>query len=158
MAKFNFNANAGELPEQAQADDSNYVSKYDQPIPEGEYLAEVVETDIRATKKGNGHYTLVKWEVAEGDHLGRWLFEYHNHDNPSKKAVEIAERNLKKICNAFGINGFDDTNELIGKRAVLSVGLDRNDNLRNSVNGYASTAAPTPTPEAEAPASRPWNK
>lgn len=155
MAKFNFNANAVELNEQ---DDGAYQSKYDQPIPEGEYLAEVVETDIRATKKGNGHYTLVKWEVAEGKHLGRWLFEYHNHDNPNEKAVEIAARNLKKICNAFGIDGFDDTDELMGKRAVLSVGLDRNDNSRNTVQGYASTAAPTPTPEAEAPATRPWNK
>ena len=155
MAKFNFNANAVELNEQ---DDGAYQSKYDQPIPEGEYLAEVVETDIRETKKKNGYYTLVKWEVAEGDHLGRWLFEYHNHANPSKKAVEIAERNLKKICNAFGIDGFDDTDELMGKRAILSVGIDRNDSSRNSVLGYASTAAPTPAPEAEAPASRPWNK
>ena len=158
MAKMNFNASAVELPE--QADSGNYVSKYDQPIPEGEYLAEVVETDIRATKKGNGHYTLVKWEVAEGKHLGRWLFEYHNHDNPNEKAVEIAARNLKKICNAFGIDGFDDTDELMGKRAVLSVGLDRNDNSRNSVMGYASTGAPAPAQKSdtEATSSRPWNR
>jgi hypothetical protein len=157
MAKMNFNASAVELPE--QADSGNYVSKYDQPIPEGEYLAEVVETDIRATKKGNGHYTLVKWEVAEGDHIGRWLFEYHNHDNPNEKAVEIAARNLKKICNAFGIDGFDDTDELMGKRAILSVGIDKKDNTRNNVYDYASVQSNTaPKTDTEATTSRPWNR
>jgi hypothetical protein len=157
MAKMNFNASAVELPE--QADSGNYVSKYDQPIPEGEYLAEVVETDIRATKKGNGHYTLVKWEVAEGDHIGRWLFEYHNHDNPNEKAVEIAARNLKKICNAFGIDGFNDTDELMGKRAILSVGIDKKDNTRNNVYDYASVQSNTAQKtDTEATTSRPWNR
>ena len=156
MAKMNFDASAVEL------DDGEYTtSKYDIPVPEGSYLAEIVDQDEKENSKKSGRLVHVKWEIAEGEHLGRWVAEWINYIHKSKDAQRIGERQLKKLCDALGINGVTDTEaQLQGKRAIITVGTDKNDDSRNVVFSYAPVqqSAPTTTPEAEAPASRPWNK
>ena len=154
MARMNFDASAVELP------DGEYTSKYDIPVPEGSYLAEIVDQDEKENSKKSGRLVHVKWEIAEGEHLGRWVPEWINYIHNSKDAQRIGEQQLKKLCNALGIDKVSDTDELQGKRAIITVGIDKNDDSRNVVFDYAPVqqSAPTPTPEAEAPASRPWNK
>ena len=156
MAKMNFDASAVEL------DDGEYTtSKYDIPVPEGSYLAEIVDQDEKENSKKSGRLVHVKWEIAEGEHLGRWVPEWINYIHKSKDAQRIGERQLKKLCDALGINGVTDTEaQLQGKRAIITVGTDKNDDSRNVVFSYAPVqqSAPTTTPEAEAPAGRPWNK
>ena len=154
MAKMNFDASAVELP------DDEYTSKYDIPVPEGSYLAEIVDQDEKENSKKSGRLVHVKWEIAEGEHLGRWVPEWINYIHKSEVTQRIGEQQLKKLCNALGIDKVSDTDELQGKRAIITVGTDKNDDSRNVVFSYAPVqqSAPTPTPEAEAPASRPWNK
>ena len=156
MAKMNFDASAVEL------DDGEYTtSKYDIPVPEGSYLAEIVDQNEKENDKKTGRYVHVKWEIAEGEHLGRWIPEWINYIHESEAAQRIAKKQLKKLCDALGIDKMTDTEaQLQGKRAILTVGIDRRDKSRNAVFDYAPVqqSAPTPAPEAEAPASRPWNK
>ena len=156
MAKMNFDASAVEL------DDGEYTtSKYDIPVPEGSYLAEIVDQNEKENDKKTGRYVHVKWEIAEGEHLGRWIPEWINYIHESETAQRIAAKQLKKLCDALGIDKMTDTEaQLQGKRAILTVGIDRRDKSRNAVFDYAPVqqSAPTPAPEAEAPASRPWNK
>jgi hypothetical protein len=154
MARMNFDASAVELP------DDEYTSKYDIPVPEGSYLAEIVDQDEKENKKKSGRYVHVKWEIAEGEHLGRWVPEWINYIHESEVTQRIGQQQLKKLCNALGIDKVSDTDELQGKRAIITVGTDKNDDSRNVVFSYAPVqqSATTPTPEAEAPASRPWNK
>lgn len=154
MARMNFDASAVELP------DGEYTSKYDIPVPDGSYLAEIVDQDEKENSKKSGRLVHVKWEIAEGEHLGRWVPEWINYIHNSKDAQRIGEQQLKKLCNALGIDKVSDTDELQGKRAIITVGTDKNDDSRNVVFDYAPVqqSAPTPTPEAEAPATRPWNK
>ena len=155
MAKMNFDATAVEL------DDDEYTSKYDIPVPDGSYLAEIVDQDEKENKKQSGRYVHVKWEIAEGEHLGRWIPEWINYIHESEAAQRIAKKQLKKLCDALGIDKMTDTEaQLQGKRAIITVGTDKNDDSRNVVFSYAPVqqSAPTTTPEAEAPASRPWNK
>jgi hypothetical protein len=154
MAKMNFDASAVELP------DDEYTSKYDIPVPEGSYLAEIVDQDEKENSKKSGRLVHVKWEIAEGEHLGRWVPEWINYIHKSEVTQRIGEQQLKKLCNALGIDKVSDTDELQGKRAIITVGTDKNDDSRNVVFNYAPVqqSAPTPAPEAEAPASRPWNK
>ena len=156
MAKMNFDASAVEL------DDGEYTtSKYDIPVPEGSYLAEIVFQNEKENDKKTGRYVHVKWEIAEGEHLGRWIPEWINYIHESETAQRIAKKQLKKLCDALGIDKMTDTEaQLQGKRAIITVGIDRRDKSRNAVFDYAPVqqSAPTPTPEAEAPASRPWNK
>ena len=45
------------------------------PIPEGEYVGIITESEWRDTKSGNGRYLYVVVQVAEGDHQGRLLFD-----------------------------------------------------------------------------------
>ena len=156
MAKMNFDASAVEL------DDGEYTtSKYDIPVPEGSYLAEIVDQNEKENDKKTGRYVHVKWEIAEGEHLGRWIPEWINYIHESEAAQRIAKKQLKKLCDALGIDKMTDTEaQLQGKRAIITVGTDKNDDSRNVVFSYAPVqqSAPTTTPEAEAPASRPWNK
>ena len=154
MARMNFDASAVELP------DGEYTSKYDIPVPEGSYLAEIVDQDEKENSKKSGRLVHAKWEIAEGEHLGRWVPEWINYIHNSKDAQRIGEQQLKKLCNALGIDKVSDTDELQGKRAIITVGTDKNDDSRNVVFDYAPVqqSAPAPTPEAEAPATRPWNK
>ena len=55
MAKMNFDASAVEL------DDGEYTSKYDIPVPEGSYLAEIVDQNEKENDKKTGRYVHVKW-------------------------------------------------------------------------------------------------
>ena len=157
MARMNFDASAVELPE------GEYTSKYDEPVPDGSYLAEIVDQDEKENSKKSGRFVHVKWEIAEGEHLGRWIPEWINYIHKHSEVTQrIGEQQLKKLCDALGIDKVSDTDELQGKRAIITVGTDKNDKSRNVVFAYEpvqqSAPAPAPKTESEAPASRPWNK
>ena len=132
MAKMNFDASAVELP------DDEYTSKYDIPVPEGSYLAEIVDQDEKENSKKSGRLVHVKWEIAEGEHLGRWVPEWINYIHESEVTQRIGQQQLKKLCDALAINGVTDTEaQLQGKRAIITVGTDKNDDSRNVVFNYA---------------------
>ena len=156
MARMNFNASAVELP------DDKYTSKYDIPVPEGSYLAEIVDQDEKENSKKSGRFVHVKWEIAEGEHLGRWVPEWINYIHESEVTQRIGEQQLKKLCDAIGIDGLADTDELQGKRAIITVGTDKKDSSRNVVFAYEpvqnSAPAPAQKSDTEATSSRPWNR
>jgi hypothetical protein len=72
------------------------------PLPSGEYPVMVTDSDVKPTKAGNGHYLELTLQVIDGPMKGRLAWSRLNIDNPSAKAVEIANRELKSICEAIG--------------------------------------------------------
>ena len=60
MNEFTFNIN------QVEDNDQGSFS----PLPEGEYLAQIIESDVKTTKAGNGRYISLKYEVMDGSFKG----------------------------------------------------------------------------------------
>jgi Protein of unknown function (DUF669) len=96
------------------------------PLPAGRYQVEIIESDVRATKAGNGHYLHLTFRVVEGPHEGRQLFDRINFDNPSQQTVEIAQKTLRKLCRLCGYRPavLENTEELHFKRFHINVGIE----------------------------------
>jgi hypothetical protein len=135
-------------------------------LPAGDYVVMITDSQERATAAGTGKYLELTLEVQEGPMQGRKLWDRLNLQNPSAKAVEIAQRQLAQICHAVGNMAPKQSAELHYKPlvAIVKVSPDKNDasTLRNEVKGYKAAssqqqAAPLPAsaaPRAQAPAPR----
>ncbi len=71
-------------------------------LPPGKYLAQIVASEMRATKDGNGQYLYLEIDILEGQYTGRKLFDRLNLVNLNPEAVQIAQRTLSSICRAVG--------------------------------------------------------
>ena len=58
-----------------------------QALSTGEYTCVVHDTDIRRTKKGDGSYLLIVWEVVEGLFKGQRVWDGIMREHPSAKTV-----------------------------------------------------------------------
>lgn len=124
------------------------------PIPAGEYLAQITDSDVKPTKRGDGNYAELTYEVLEGEYKGRKVWVRLNLDNPNQKAVEIAQRQLSSICHAVDTLNIKDTAELHYKPHVIRVEYVKADGIKstkdsNEVRGWKKAAGITP---AAAPA------
>jgi hypothetical protein len=107
---FQLNFNAAEVP----ADD------YDK-LPAGTYLCVISDTTQKSTKRGDGSYAELTCEVIEGDLQGRKIWERLNLENPNAKTIEIAMKQLRKICLAVGKPIINDTSELVDIPVLVTV-------------------------------------
>jgi Protein of unknown function (DUF669). len=130
------------------------------PIPVGEYLAHIVDSDVKPTKSNTGYYAELVFEVTEGQYKGRKVWVRLNLDNPNPKAVEIAQRELSAICHATGQLKIDDTQQLHYKPLVIRVDIEERDGYgpRNVIKAYKAAPggqgnAPSAAPSAAAASS-----
>lgn len=157
MALLNFNA----AEEKEMGDFS--------PLPAADYVAAIVESEMVANSKGNGHYLKLKFEVIEGECASRTVFANLNLDNPNATAVEIARSELKSICAAVGKGNdtVNDSAELHDKPMMIKVVVvPRNDKpgeFSNNIKKYApvgggnaAAAAPKTSAKTATGAKRPW--
>lgn len=119
-------------------------AKY-KPIPDGDYTCVIIDSEVKPTKSGNGHYLQLVLEVLEGAHAGRKLFERLNIDNPSSKAVAIARKRMTELCSCVGITGeLRETEELHNIPVKVSVVVEEPKNGYDSTNrivGYHNVTA-----------------
>ena len=81
-------------------------------LPPGQYVVQIVRSEMRPTKSGTGQQLVLELDVLEGPQAGRKLFDRLNLVNPNTQAVEIAERTLSAICHATGRMQVQDSEEL----------------------------------------------
>ena len=136
------------------------------PIPAGEYVAVVTDSAIKPNKAGTGEYLALTFQIADGEHEGRFVWENLNLVHPSEKAVQIARAELASLCKAVdGLNPKDSA-DLHNKPVLIRVAIekDRDGNPRNVVKGFKPAAtqppkAPATPAKAEAKSSTPpWKK
>jgi len=84
------------------------------PMPAGEYMAQVIESDVLTTAKKNGKYIKLKFKILQGEFKGRFIWTNLNIVNPNPIAVEIAQKELATLCRACGKAVIQDTQELHG--------------------------------------------
>jgi len=146
-----------------------------EPLPAGWAIAEITNTEKRETRAGNGHFIKVEFTILE--HLnadvtfaGRKVWANLNYDNPSPKAVHIAETDIAAIEKAVGNpNGSNKELETEKWHGIpLEIYLTIRDGggeyaPSNEVKGYQAASAGTqaaPAKPAAKPASStpPWAK
>jgi len=117
MAVLNFNANA------VDGDVKDFS-----PIPNGKYDAVIIATKMEpANAKGTEQLRLT-WEIQSGPMAKRQVSNWITVNCPtSKEAQDIGMRFLKNTCEAVGLAGFTDTDELCGRQHIIDVG-QRKDN------------------------------
>jgi hypothetical protein len=145
------------------------------PIPAGRYQVEIIDSDVRATKAGNGHYLHLTFRVVEGPYEGKQVWDNVNFDNPNQQTVEIAQKTLRKLCRLCGYRTaiLENTEDLHFKRFYINVviettpGYDPKNAVRYpevQIEAVPSTAPPQQPQEPARPAAptaeepKPWRR
>lgn len=148
-------------------------------LPPGDYVVQIVESDIVPTKTGTGQMLKLTMDILDGDAKGRKLWDNLNLVNPNPQTVEIAQRALSQITHAVGRIGAGNSEDLhfIPLIAVVKVDPAKNGYAAsNKVSGYKAAgssparpaahpqaapqrqAAPPPAAKPAATAAPPWRR
>ena len=99
-----------QLPSVFNTNDHEEMGDF-KPIPAGIYEAEIIKSELKQTRDKTGQYLSLQFKILDEDVdgedkvNGRLIFKNLNLVNKNTQAVEIAQRELKSICVACGIDG-----------------------------------------------------
>ena len=111
MAMLNFSTNG-----QEEMDDYSV-------IPQGDYNAQIVKSEIKPTKNGDGKRLNFQFKILDGKFKGRIIFVGLNIENPNPIAVEISMKELTSICKSVGLEDIEDSTELHGQPLQIKVAV-----------------------------------
>ena len=110
-----------------------------EPIPAGDYVALIINSEMKANNAGTGEYLELQFEIVEGQFKGRKLFVRLNLNNPNDQAVGIARAELSAICRATGVMTPNDSVDLHNIPILIKVGMQKRKDtgdLENKIKGY----------------------
>jgi hypothetical protein len=81
-------------------------------IPAGWYNVAMDESEMKPTKDGTGAFLQCRFNVLDGQYVGRQLYSRLNLKNLNPVAVEIAYKELSAICHAAGVIQVGDSQQL----------------------------------------------
>ena len=112
------------------------------PIPDGIYPASIIASEMKTTKKGDGKYLELTWQIISGAYANRRIWSRHNIHNPNPEAVKIAMGEVAAICRAVGNMQPRDSSELhnIPMQIRIKLKPDHNGELRSEVKGFLPAA------------------
>lgn len=90
-------------------------------IPVGDYNVQIIKSDLKDTKAGDGKRLNIQFKVLDGEFKGRIVFAGLNVVNPNPTAVEISMKELTSICKACGKDQIQDSGELHNIPLTVSV-------------------------------------
>ena len=132
-----------------------------EPVPAGEYVAEIIESDVVDLKSGKGRGVKLTLKIVEGQLEGRRIWDQINYRHENEVAQKIGQQTLAELCSACGIRGpLEDTEHLHGNpiRVRVAIETDKSGNYcpRNVVKKYgvhdhASAPAPRQAPARQDP-------
>ncbi len=118
------------------------------PLPGGTYVAKLKNFAEETTKAGNGAMISAAFEVSEGEHENRLVFERFIIDHPKKNVKEIGLDRLSNFIKAAGVPlglegiGYDtdNLNDLVGKNVALKVVIEESAGYkpRNKITSFYS--------------------
>lgn len=139
MAMLNFNATAIEP-----------ATAYE-ILPKGKYLCVGIASEMKATKNNTGEYLQITFEIVDGEHKGRKIFERLNIRNANKTAEDIAQRTLSALCRAVGVMQLTDSVQLHDIPVMLDISVEEGKGEygpQNRIKGYMPAGS---APVASAP-------
>lgn len=134
------------------------------PIPVGDYVAIISNSEEKTTRAGDGSYVKLEFTILEGKYEGRKLWENLNLNNRSEEAVKIARATLSSICRALSIlRPVQDSIELHDQPLIIKVGVEKRKDTgetQNRIKAYKprSEGIATPPPAGAAAGKKPWEK
>lgn len=151
MALINFNA--AEVAPAVAAD----------PLPAGDYVAMIVDSDMKMTKKGDGQYLDLAFQICDGPFNGRYVWAKLNVENQSEIAQRIGQAELSAICHAVGVMQPRNSEDLHNRPLVIRVKYvpeKGNYSAKNEIKGYkrldgAPQAVAAPAQAAQVSAAQP---
>jgi len=128
-------------------------------LPSGEYPALITDSAIKPTKKGDGSYLELTYQIVDGPYRGRQLWARINLTNQNATAVTIGQQHLAQIRHATGQMQLSDSQQLHNIPHVIRVEYKpardqySESNEVKEYKALAGTAAQAPKP-AQAPATQ----
>lgn len=119
--------------------DATQVEPNERPdaIPAGKYKCVAIESEFKDTKDGKGKYLQFTFEVVDGEHKGRRVWDRLNLVNANSEAVDIARRTLSSICHAVNVMQPKDSSQLHNIPMIVKVACrEYNGGIQNEVKGY----------------------
>ncbi len=133
---------------------SQYDSMNDfSTIPEGDYIASIVKSDVVMTKKAKeannpelGQMLKMQAKILAGKYKGKIIFIQLNIVNPNPTAMEIAQKELATICRACNTPVIQDTVELHGIPMEIVVAIETSANYpdKNVIQMYKKSDGSVP--------------
>lgn len=123
------------------------------PLPAGEYVVVMTDSEVKATKDGTNQYLNCKFEVIDGEKKGRLLFSRLNLWHQGT-AGDIARRELATIGKACGVMNASDSSEFHNKPMVAVVAIRPAKDgypASNEIKNYKATGGAAPAPQVQAP-------
>ena len=121
-------------------------------LPAGDYRIVIVASERKHSAAGNETLTLT-YEVLDGEHRGRKIFDYINLWHPDERPRQIAERKLSSICRAVGVLRPKTSEQLQDKPFQVGVAveerIDRPGFFSNRVTKYAEATSYFPYDDDE---------
>lgn len=145
-----------------------------EPIPNGVYVAQIVEGEIANTKSG-GIMVKWTWKIEEGEHAGRLVWHNINLVNSNPKAQQIGQAEQAAIRAAIGKPTAGNIEDYCFIPCQIRVGLEIDKSgqykpknkveavkhLAQNVTAFAgamnagATSAPAPRPSSPPPGGAP---
>ncbi|MFH6786289.1 DUF669 domain-containing protein [Methylobacterium sp. MA0201] len=129
-----------------------------EPLPAGEYMVQVTDSDVVETKAGNGLILKLTFEVMDGPSAGRKVWLNLNYKNPNATAQRIAHEQIKQICNAVGFAGHLTDSEVLHYKPIrtrLTIKQDPEYGPRNEMKKFSPLAGTAPPPGKTQPQGEP---
>lgn len=155
------------------------------PIPPGDYVAEIVESETKPPKSGDGMQLVLKVKIIEGPYENRTLYDRLGYQQKNPEWQMMAQQRLRRICDAVRHEGpCSDSEQLHFIPMTITVGFQKDKATKqptsyNEIKRYkpldqqaaatpvpsvppartkpVATAAGAPRQQASAPSgSRPW--
>lgn len=146
------------------ADFDNISEGAPEILPAGEYQMQIVDSEMRATKAGDGQYLWLEFSILGPKYAGRKFWERLNLFNKNEVAVKVARKQLANICAALNFQNLPtDSVQLHNK--PLKVVITHKENKQGGLEPRpvymaldAATPAPTATAAPAAATAKPWER
>jgi hypothetical protein len=130
-----------------------------QPIPAGTYNVVPVEFTLTDTKDGTGKYIKARFDISDGPHANRVLFENINIQNRNETAVSIGKKTIASLLGAVGINTNQPTTmglirSTIGKRVAAKVAVEQDKSGQYAAQNRIKAILPASNAQAQQAAPR----
>jgi len=89
--------------------------------PTGEYLVQIVDSDVKENKSGTGEFAEIVYEAIDGPMKGRKLWANLTLTHTNNTAQEIGQRQMASLREATGVTNPNDTQDFHYKPHVIRV-------------------------------------
>ena len=134
--------------------DQNDLQQTFDPVPAGEYVAVIEDSDYIENKAGTGRMLKLTIQIIDGPMAGRKIFENLNLENVNKQAEQIARQTLNSIGVATGVLQIKDSAQLHNIPMLIDVRIKESEayGKQNSVKKYLPANGKTQRPAVQAAA------